>query len=315
MEYRTLGTTGLVVSRLCFGTLTISSLQAALPLDEGARVIRRALAHGVNFIDCAELYDTYGYVREALRDGRYDAIIASKCYAYTQDMMRTSLERARRELDRDCVDIFMLHEQESLLTIRGHWEAVEFLLKAREQGWVRAVGLSTHHMAAVEATIGIPEIQVVQPLYNARGVGIRDATGDQMLAAIGRAHASGKGIYGMKALGGGNLLSDPISALHKVLSRPEFDSIAVGMQSTLEVEYNVRVFNGQAVPDGLKDILRRVPRHLHIDDWCVGCGACVASCKSQALTMVDGRPRVDPERCCLCGYCAAVCPEFCIKVV
>ncbi|MDI6907430.1 MAG: aldo/keto reductase [Thermoanaerobacterales bacterium] len=87
MKYRALGTTGLVVSRLCFGTLTISPLQAALPTEEGACVIRHALALGLNFIDFAELYKTHPYVREALRDGRYEAVIATKSYAYTGEMM------------------------------------------------------------------------------------------------------------------------------------------------------------------------------------------------------------------------------------
>jgi len=315
LEYRSLGTTGLVVSRLCFGTLTISPLQAGLPVDEGAEVIRHALALGVNFIDCAELYRTYPYVREALRDGRYEAVVATKSYAYTREMMRRSLERARRELDRDCVDIFLLHEQESVHTIRGHWEALEFLLEAKERNWVRAVGISTHHIAAVEAAAAIPEIEVIHPLYNFRGIGIRDGTAEEMLAAVGRAHAAGKGVYGMKALGGGHLLADPPTALRAVLCRPEFDAVAVGMRSADEVEYNVRIFSGQAVPQDLSDRLRRTSRRLHIDDWCAGCGSCVETCQAQALCLNGNRAEVDPDRCCLCSYCAAACPEFCIKVI
>lgn len=315
MEYRTLGTTGLVVSRLCFGTLTISPLQAALPVEEGASIIRHALALGVNFIDCAELYKTYPYVREALRYGRYEAVIATKSYAYTREMMRRSLEQARRELDRDSIDLFLLHEQESLLTIRGHWEALEFLLNARERGWVRAVGISTHHIAAVEAAVKIPEIEVIHPLYNIRGIGIRDGSPEEMLAAVRRAHAAGKGVYGMKALGGGHLLADPVTALRAVLCLPEFDAIAVGMRSVQEVEYNVRLFSGQAIPQDLVDILQRTPRRLHIEDWCAGCGSCVEACHAGALRLNGDRPEVNPECCCLCGYCAAACPEFCIKVI
>ena len=62
MEYRLLGQTGMKVSRLCFGALTIGPLQAKLPLGEGVAVIRAALAAGVNFIDTAQLYGTYPYI-------------------------------------------------------------------------------------------------------------------------------------------------------------------------------------------------------------------------------------------------------------
>ncbi|HRU42362.1 MAG TPA: aldo/keto reductase, partial [Candidatus Diapherotrites archaeon] len=58
MDYRILGSTGLRVSRLCFGSLTIGPLQAGLDIEEGASVIRAAFDMGVNFIDTAELYRT-----------------------------------------------------------------------------------------------------------------------------------------------------------------------------------------------------------------------------------------------------------------
>jgi aryl-alcohol dehydrogenase-like predicted oxidoreductase len=67
MIYTELGRTGLSVSRLCFGALTVGPLQSNLPLNEGAAVIRYALEQGVNFIDTAKLYGTYPYIREALR--------------------------------------------------------------------------------------------------------------------------------------------------------------------------------------------------------------------------------------------------------
>ena len=57
--------------------------------------------------------------------------------------MEQSLERALRGLGRDYIDIFMLHEQESSLTLRGHGGALDYLVRAKERGLVRAVGMST----------------------------------------------------------------------------------------------------------------------------------------------------------------------------
>lgn len=311
-----LGETGLVVSRLCFGSLTISPLQAGLPVKEAARVMCYAFDCGVNFVDTAELYQNYDHLREALRGRNQEIVVATKSYAYRRDQMEKSLHRALRALRRDYIDIFLLHEQESALTLRGHREALEYLCRMREVGVVRAVGISTHHVAGVEAAAADPDIQVIHPLINRRGIGIRDGDARSMAAAIRRAAAKGKGVYGMKALGGGHLLDDPVAALGFVLALPELAAVAVGMQSTQEVDFNVRLFAGQPVPDELREQLRRRPRRLIVEDWCRGCGECVAQCSAGALyRQEDGRTTVRQELCTLCGYCAAVCPDFAIKVI
>ena len=134
MEYRILGKTGIKVSRLCFGALTVGPLQANLPIEEGAAVLRYALENGVNFIDTAKLYKTYPYIKKALKGWDKPVVIASKSYDYTWEGMKKSLEEARIAIDRDYIDIFMLHEQESELTLEGHREALEYLVEAKEQG-------------------------------------------------------------------------------------------------------------------------------------------------------------------------------------
>ena len=120
--------------------------------------------------------------------------------------MATAFEEARRELDRDKLDIFLLHEQESALTIKGHYEALEFLLEERAKGNLGAIGISTHAVAGVMAAADLPEIDVIHPIINRYGHGIIDGSRDDMLQAIEYAAAQGKGLYGMKALAGGCLL-------------------------------------------------------------------------------------------------------------
>jgi len=310
-----LGRTGIRVSRLCFGALTIGPLQANLPLKEGAALIRKALELGVNFIDTAELYRTYPYINLALRGWPGEVVVASKSYAYTRRGMAQSLEAARRGLDRDVVDIFLLHEQESMLTIRGHWEAVEYLLEAKEKGVVRAVGISTHCVSGVTAAARLPEMDVIHPLVNVAGVGIVGRGVREMLAAIVEAAACGKGIYAMKALGGGNLIGRREEAFRFILSVPQITSVAVGMSCPEEVEYNVQLFSGRPVPEELKERTRLRRRTLHIENWCRGCGECVKRCPAGALSLVSGRAFVNEELCLLCGYCGSVCPDFCIKVI
>lgn len=315
MEYRQLGTTGIKVSRLCFGSLTVGPLQANLPLRESTRVLCHALELGVNFIDTAQIYRTYPIIREVIKNGFKDVVICSKSYDYTREGMEKTLKEALSAIGRDYIDIFMLHEQESASTIKGHWEAVEYLLKARRAGLVRAVGISTHSVEAVRAAALTPELDVIQSIINKEGLGIRDGSVSDMRQAISFASSVGKGIYGMKALGGGHLLAEKNKALAYVLSIEELSSVAVGMQSLNEVEYNVRFFSGQAITPALEESLQKKRRRLHIEDWCLGCGRCVERCTAGALSLIEGKVRVNQFLCRLCGYCGSVCPEFCIKII
>ncbi len=315
MFYTTLGTSGIRVSRLCFGSLTLGPLQAGLSIAAGAAVIRRALELGVNFIDTAQSYANYPYIRAALHGWPGAVVIATKSYDYTAAGMARSLEEARRELDRDVIDIFLLHEQESALTLAGHRPALEYLLEARERGLVRAAGISSHAVAAVRAAAVMPEVDIIHPLYNQQGLGILDGSQAEMLAALTLAQRNGKGIYAMKALGGGHLAHRAQQALAFVLATPAIDAVAVGMQSIAEVEVNAAwVCGREPAPEWLAAVQGR-KRQLLIEDWCQGCGACVQRCPQGALQLVAGRAVVDPARCILCGYCAGVCRDFCIKVI
>ncbi|NLV36959.1 MAG: 4Fe-4S binding protein [Clostridiaceae bacterium] len=314
MEYTQLGKTGITVSRMCFGALIIGPLQVNLPVADGARVIRAALDRGVNFIDTAELYGTYDHIREASRGMDKKPVVATKCYAWNKEEAAKSVEDARKGLDIDVIDIFMMHEQESKLTLRGHREALEYYLNEREKGRIRAVGVSTHNVEVVRAICDMPEIDVVHPLVNKAGIGIGDGTIDDMLDAVQQAYEAGKGVYSMKPLGGGNLLHSYDECIDFVLNIPYIHSIAIGMQSVEEVEMNILRFEGKRIPEGLKKSASITQKQLHIDYWCEACGRCVERCKQGALSLVDGRVKVEKGKCVLCGYCGSVCPQFAIKI-
>jgi len=314
MIYRNLGNTGIKVSRFCLGTLTMGPLQARLDLDEGARLIRFALDNGVNFLDTAEDYATYPYIRRALGRHQTGVVIASRCYAYTAAAMQASLERALRETGREAIELFGLHEQESSATLKGHWDAIEYLLKARQEGKVRAVYVSTHFMRVVRAVATIPQIDAIFPLINMAGTGIRDGSREDMVSAIKEAYAAGKGIWAMKALAGGHLSNQSLAALAFVRDMPEIASVAVGASSAAEIEFNALVLSGKTPPPALEKAVFAAGRHVFIEPWCRGCGKCVEVCRTGALSVSGGRARVDQAKCILCSYCAGACEEFCIKM-
>jgi aryl-alcohol dehydrogenase-like predicted oxidoreductase len=214
------------------------------------------------------------------------------------------------------IDIFLLHEQESEMTIRGHREALELLIDFRQRGLVRAVGLSTHTVAGVLAALNTPGIDVVHPLLNLRGIGIIGASREEMERAVLLAKRAGLGVYGMKPLGGGNLLGIAREALQYAFSFPGFDAVAVGMKSVAEVRANAALAEGRFEPEWWQAAAGG-ERRLHIESWCQGCGRCVEACPQSALFQEGaGRPvRLVPERCVLCGYCGAACELFGRKII
>lgn len=314
MERIELGNTGIKVSKLCFGSLTMTPAQANLSIKEGAELIKYAYEKGINFIDTAEYYDNYLYIREALKYiDRQDYIIATKCYAYTREMAAESLDKALLELNTDYIDIFMLHEQESIYTLKGHMEAIEFFLEAKEKGKIRAFGISTHFVAGVTGANQMDEIEIIHPIINMEGIGIQDGNIYDMLKAVKKSYSLGKGIYGMKPLGGGHLISKYEEAFKFVKNIEYIHSIAVGMQSKEEIDCNVSIIEKGVIPEKVRKTIKK-DRKLIVADYCSGCGNCVNTCGHNGIELIGGIA-VPNENCMLCSYCAKVCPEFCIKIV
>lgn len=289
-------------------------LQRRLPVEEGAALLVYAAKQGVNFVDTAEYYETYPYIKAALAQTP-SLMVCTKSYAYTRDGAKRSVELAQEGIGRERIDVFLMHEQESIHTLRGHAEAFEYYLSLREAGVIGAVGISTHHVQAVRAAARWPGMDVVFPLINRQGLGILGGTRADMEDAIALAAGAGLGVMAMKALGGGHLIAEREKALRYVLALPGVSTVAVGMQSMAEIDYNVALFEGRQPPAQSAAASLGAPRRLIVQDWCVGCGQCVKRCGLGALTLAAGKAVVDLDRCARCGYCAGVCPEFCLKVI
>lgn len=316
MKLVNLGSTDIKVSPMCFGSLTITPFQSNLPVERGAYLIRYAFDKGVNFIDTAQLYNNYEYLKKGFQDvPRSDYVVATKTYAWNRELAREALEGALRSLNTDYIDVFLLHEQESELTIKGHYEALEYLIQAKEKGYIRAVGLSTHRITGIIGANKYPEIEILHPILNKNGLGIPDGNVEDMIENLKISKSLNKGIYSMKPLGGGHLISEVGESIQFVQNLNLVDSIAIGVQSEEEIDCNVElIINNNNPKDQLEKLSYR-KRKLIIEDYCIGCGKCVRRCDQKALSIQNGKAKVNREKCVLCGYCATVCEDFYIKVI
>jgi len=311
-----LGKTQLQISPLVFGTLPIGPLQANLSPEEGGRLILHALRSGITLLDTAELYGTYPHIRAALENWDGQAMVATKTHAPDGATARCHVEKGLRELNLERFDVVHLHGARVGDPFVERAEVLEELLRMKAEGKIRHVGLSSHYVAAVRKAATRPEIEVIHPLLNCRGMGIIDGSAADMGDAVRLASENGKGVYAMKVLAGGNLIGEARRSIEWVRNQAGVQAIALGMLSVEEIDANLELLDAGRADDAAWERLTARRRRLHImERFCKGCGACVPACDQGGLKVVDGKASVDADSCILCGYCAAACPEFLIRVV
>ena len=315
MKKNTLGSTGLLVSELCVGTLPMGPLQSNVPLDTGSDILLAAMEGGVNFFDTAQMYKSYPYLKRAAKQYGKDIVITSKSTAADYQGMEDAIVEALRELDRDYVDIFLLHAaraDETLFEKRAG--AIEALRKAKEKGRIRFAGISTHHAGLVAKAAGAPEFDVVYPLINKLGLGILGGGLKEMLESIELLRQSGKGMYAMKVLAGGHLVSDMLDAVSFARAITGMYAVSVGVATMEELNLQLRIFNDEEIDASGLAALKAKKQLKVMPFLCTSCGTCVKACPNGALSLVDKVPSADPQKCVLCGYCTPTCPEFAIRL-
>lgn len=314
MDKVLLKNTNLKVSKICFGALPLGPAQKNMPLEEGREVIKHAVESGINFIDTAEMYRTYEYIAPAIKDlDREDFVIASKSHADKYEEVVEHVEKGLEKLEINYFDIFHIHAARESEPFSKSKEALCALIDLKNAGKIKNIGIATHYVKVVKEAAENKDIDIIFAIYNMTGRGIVDGSKEDMENALKYAHKSGKAIYAMKPLAGGNLIDKLDKAFEFVLTKDFIDSIAVGMVSKEEVDLNLKIFAGENITEDMK-IEKEKKKITILNKLCIKCLSCIEACPNYALSMVDDEITVDHEKCILCGYCSPVCPQFCIRI-
>lgn len=315
MVKKILGRTGISVTPVGMGTLTMGFSQKNLDIETGSRVIVHAVEQGINFLDTAQYYDTYRYLRPALDEIRRRKldfpVICSKTLEEGYAETEAAVQECLKQLDIDTIDLFLLHEVRGTEDFYARKDAWRALCDLKSNGRIKAIGISTHHVDACAEMAEIADCDVVFTLINRDGMGIRKGsepgTREEMEAAIRKCADAGKGIFTMKAFGGGNLIHDYRSCLEYAAGIAGNTSVMIGMADTDQVDRAVEFFSGCLSADYTPDVSNK---RLMVDQSdCEGCGTCKNRCVSEAIFWnKNGLAEIDPKKCVHCGYCAPVCP-------
>jgi aryl-alcohol dehydrogenase-like predicted oxidoreductase len=234
----TIGQTGIKTSRLAMGTGTVGSghhsNQTALGIDGLSRLLQNGYDNGLRFFDAADSYGSHPHVAEALKHvDRSKVTLLTKSWARSASEMNADLDRFRRELGTDHLDIVLMH-----CVTEGDWTtryrgAMDALSEAKQKGVIRAHGCSCHTIEALRAAAKSPWVEVDLARVNPIGSHM-DAEPEVVVSVLREMRSAGKGVVGMKILGQGDMRNRQNEALNYALGLGVLDAFTIGAESINE---------------------------------------------------------------------------------
>src|SRR6266542_628967 len=239
-----LGNTGIHTSRLAMGTGTVGvghhSHQTALGVKGLSEMLLNGYDHGLRFFDAADSYGSHPHVAEALKHVHRDKVaVLTKSWSRDPAGMRADLDRFRKELGTDYLDVALIH-----CVTEGDWTerykgAMDVLSEAKQKGIIRAHGCSCHSIEALRAAAASPWVEVDLARINPVQSNM-DADPATVIPVLKKMKASGKAVVGMKILGAGQLRDRQDEALKHALSLGLLDAFTIGAESRAEQEDLIR---------------------------------------------------------------------------
>lgn len=201
MEKIKLGRTNLLVSRSGFGAIPIQRIS----FSDSDRLLKKAYVSGINFFDTARSYtDSEEKIGSALGDVRKEIIIATKTPSEDRKSVMRDLETSLKKLRTDYLDIYQLHNPQTLPDPNDPNSSYGALLEAKKKGMIRFIGLTNHRLeiALAAARSG---------LYDTIQFPLSSLSSEEDLQIIAICQQYNLGLIAMKALSGG-LITNAASA-------------------------------------------------------------------------------------------------------
>jgi aryl-alcohol dehydrogenase-like predicted oxidoreductase len=236
-----LGNTGIEMSRMAMGTGThglggASNQTRQLGIKGVADLLRAAYDDGINFWETADQYGSHPHVGEALKKvKREEVVILTKTNSNSYESVKKDLDRFRKELGTDYLDIILLHAVTDPQWNQKMKGAMEALAEAKEEGILRAHGVSCHSIGALEAAADEPWVEVDLARFNPGGARM-DADVPTVTKVLTRMKENGKAIIGMKVYGCGQLLDKKDECLQFQTGSGLTDAFTMGLESIEQLE-------------------------------------------------------------------------------
>jgi aryl-alcohol dehydrogenase-like predicted oxidoreductase len=241
----TLGNTGIKTTLLGMGTgfNGYNHSSAITRAGNAESMIRYAWDRGIRFFDCADAYGTHPYIAKALKDiPREKYTLSTKIMISPEPESQstdTIVDRFRKELKTDYIDIVQIHYQTSANWTVEHKKHMDILETLKSKGIIKTHGVSIHSLEALETAAASPWVDIVHVRINSFGASMDSRDPAKVTPVIEKIHKSGKGVIGMKLIGGGNFRNDPGKidrSLKFVLGLGTVDLIIIGFEHPEQVD-------------------------------------------------------------------------------
>jgi aryl-alcohol dehydrogenase-like predicted oxidoreductase len=237
MKYRYLGRSGLLVSRVCLGTMTFANPDWGCDQETSSAIVDAFVGAGGNFIDTANMYsggESEKMLGEALKTHKRDElVIASKCWFPTgaavtgRGLSRKHIveacEASLRRLGTDYLDLYQFHGPDPQTPIEESLRAADDLLRA---GKIRYLGCSNFYGWQISRANGVAALKGLSPIVSAQHLYnlIRRDIEREILPAC---DAEGVGMICWSPLGAGML-----TGKYRNLDKPDERS-RIGIQAAI----------------------------------------------------------------------------------
>jgi aryl-alcohol dehydrogenase-like predicted oxidoreductase len=240
----TLGRTGIKTSRLAMGTGTVGvghhSHQTALGVKGLSDLLLNGYDKGLRFFDAADSYGSHPHVAEALKHVQRDKVtVLTKTFSRDPASARADIDRFRRELGTDYLDICLIHcvtEADWTDRYRG---VMDVLSEAKQKGVIRTHGCSCHTIQALRTAAKSPWVEIDLARINPVGAEM-DADPATVVSVLKEMKTAGKAVVGMKILGQGALRNRQDEAIKYALSLGVLDAFTIGAESKQEQDDLIR---------------------------------------------------------------------------
>ena len=263
MKEVTLGSTGITVPQNAFGALPIQRVSQ----EKAVFLLRRAYEGGMRFFDTARAYsDSEDKVGEAFEGIRGQLYIASKTQARTPEAFWKDLETSLHKLRTDYVDIYQLHCVSQCYAPGDGTGMYECLVKAKEEGKIRHIGITTHKLRVAEEIIE-------SGLYETLQYPFSYLSSEREEALTYACKEKNMGFIAMKGLAGG-LINRSDAAMAFML---KYDNVIPiwGVQKEKELEEWLSFMDKE--PEMTKEIRTFIEQERTelTGEFCRGCGYCM----------------------------------------
>lgn len=317
MEYRTLGKTGLKVSRMGFGGIPIQRIDA-----EGTRkLIHKLHKAGVNYIDTARAYTvSEEYLGYALEGIRQDFVLATKSMARTKEAMEKDIDLSLEKLRTDYIDLYQIHNPSpaDLERIQAPGGALEALQEAKAVGKIGHIGITLHPVELFKVAVDFDWVETIMFPYN-----LVETQAEELIKICAQRNI---GFIDMKPLAGG-AIDDATLALRFIASNPNVTVVIPGMAAAEEADQNLAAVNDTApLSQAEKEKIQSIRDELGTQFCrrCNYCAPCSAGISIYTQFLLEGyynrynlqdwaisRYRAQDKKasdCIDCGVCETRCP-------